>query len=149
MQSYSQVPSLIRLSVFLVAALAAPACFGAHSEQQKAQAQLLDHAELPCANCFFGTGDYYYCFATDNKILIAYQRTRVLNWTDESKNYLTKVHHGWAVWTAPGQTVPIGYDDKHIWVTREDGKQLRLSQRYSLDIFTNDRCRAAVKAKSQ
>jgi hypothetical protein len=26
---------------------------------------------------------------------------------------------------------------------------VRLNQRYSLDIFTNDRCRAAVKAKSQ
>lgn len=149
MQSFSQVPSLIRLSVCLAAALAAPACFGAHSEQQQAQAQLLDHAELPCANCFFGTGDYYYCFAADNKVLIAYQRTRVLNWADESKNYLTKVHHGWELWTAPGQTLPITYDDKHIWVTREGGKQVRLNQRYSLDIFTNNRCRAAVKAKSQ
>ena len=57
---------------------------------------------------------------------------------------LELLHYG-----APGQTVPISYDDKHIWVTREDGKQVRLTQTYSRDIFTNDRCRAAVKAKAQ
>jgi hypothetical protein len=149
MQAYSQVRWLIRLSVCMAASLVAAVCFGASPDRQQAQARLLDHAELPCVNCFFGTGDYYYCFAVDNKVLLAYQRSRVLNWTDGSKNYLTKVHRGWTTWTAPGQTVPISYDDKHVWVTREDGKQVRLTQTYSRDIFTNDRCRAAVKAKAQ
>jgi hypothetical protein len=149
MKWYSSVRAIIRMSVCIGASLAAPACFGAAAERQQAQAQLLDHVELPCTNCFFGTGDYYYCFAVDSKILLAYQRTRVLNWTDGSKNYLTKVHHGWNLWTAPGQTVPISYDNKHIWVTRADGKQVRLNESYSRDIFTNDRCRKAVKAKAQ
>jgi len=94
-----------------------------------------------------------------------------MNWEDKSKNYLKKVHGGWAAWTAPGQTVPITYDDKHIWVPRAegkqvrglwahlkataawiiraDGKQVRLTQSSMRDIFTNnDRCRDAARAKA-
>jgi hypothetical protein len=144
----SPVRSLLAWSVYLAAFLIAPASFAAPAEREQAQAQLLDHAELPCVNCFFGTGDYYYCFAARNQVLIAYQRTRVFNWTDGSKNYLTKVHKGWTTWTPPGQTVPISYDDEHVWVTRGDGKQVRLKQTYSRDIFTNDRCRKAIKAQA-
>jgi hypothetical protein len=143
MKCYPVVRSLILTSLCMAAASAG---FGAAPDRQQVQAQLLDHAELLCANCFFGTSDYYYCFEADNKVLIGYQRTRVLNWTDPSKNYLAKVHHGWTPWTAPGQTMPISYDDKHIWVTRPDGKQVRLTQKYSLDAFTNNnRCRDTVR----
>jgi hypothetical protein len=150
MKRFFHIRSLIRMSVCVATSLAAPASFAAPPDRQQAQAQVLDHAEYLCANCFFGTSDYYYCFAADNRVLIGYQKTRVLSWRDESKNYLTKVHKAWTVWTAPGQTVPISYDDKHIWVNREGGKQVRLIQDYSHDIFsTNDQCRAAVKAKSQ
>jgi len=149
MTSYSYIRYLIRTSVCVAASLGAPVSFGAAVDRQQVQAQLLDHAELLCANCFFGTSDYYYCFAADNKVLIGYQRTRVLNWRDQSKNYLTRVHRGWTVWTPPGQTMPISYDDKHIWVTRSDGKQVELTQSYSHDVFTdNDRCREAVKTKA-
>src|SRR5580658_9503825 len=109
--------SYIRTSICVAAALAAPALFGATGDKQQAQAQLLDHAEFLCANCFFGASDYYYCFAADNKILIGYQRTPVLNWEDKSKNYLAPAHPAWAAWTAPGQTAPISYDDKYIWVS--------------------------------
>lgn len=101
----------------MAALLAAPVSFGAQADRQQVQAQLLDHAELLCANCFFGASDYYYCFEADNKVLIGYQKTPVLNWRDESKNYLAGVHHGWAAWTEPGQSVRISYDDKHIWVS--------------------------------
>lgn len=143
------IRSLIWTSVCLAALLTAPVSFGAAAEQHQVQAQVLDHAELLCANCFFGTSDYYYCFAADNKIMIGYQRIPVFNWRDKSKNYLTKVHSGWAAWAAPGQTVPISYDDKHIWVNRADGKQVKLKQSYSRDIFTNnDRCREAVRTKA-
>jgi hypothetical protein len=163
--------SVIRTSVYVAALLAAPVSFGADVDRQQVQAQVLDHAEFLCANCLLGASDYYYCFAVDNKILIGYQRTRVLNWQDETKNYLTGVHGGWAAWTAPGQTVPISYDDKHIWVSREvkparqglwahmkgfgswviraDSKQVRLTQSPLRDIFTNnDRCRNADTAKA-
>src|ERR1039458_7695059 len=125
MRSYSYVRSVIWTSVCLAASLAAPVSFGAAADRQQAQAQLLDHAEFLCANCFFGASDYYYCFAADNKVLIGYQKTPVLNWRDKSKNYLTPAHPSWAAWTAPGQTVPISYDDKHIWVSRADSKQAR------------------------
>jgi hypothetical protein len=150
MKLNSYLPALIRTSLCVAAALTAPVSFGAAAERHQAQAQLLDHAELLCDNCIFGPSYYYYCFAADNKILVGYQRTPVLNWEDKSKNYLTKVHHGWDVWTAPGETVPLSYDDKHMWVTRPNGKPVKLIQSYSHDIFlNNDRCRDAVKAKAK
>ena len=96
MNSYSYIRSVIRTSVCVAASLAAPVSFGAAADRQQAQAQLLDHAEFLCANCFFGASDYYYCFEADNKVLIGYQKTPVLNWRNESKNYLTSVHHTWA-----------------------------------------------------
>jgi hypothetical protein len=72
-----------------------------------------------------------------------------LNWEDKSKNHLTKVHKAWTVWTPPGESVPISYDDSYIWVARPDGKSVKLTQSYSRDVFiTNDRCREAVKTKA-
>jgi len=152
--------------------LAAPVSIGLAADRPQVPAQLLDHAEFLCDNCLFGASDYYYCFAADNKILIGYQRTRVMNWEDKSKNYLTSVNPGWAAWTAPGQTVSISYDDKHIWVsraneakvkrdylapvkafatwvTRTSGKQVKLTQSSTRDIFiNNDRCRGVDAAKA-
>ena len=133
-----------------LAALAAPLSFGAAADRKQAQAQVLDHAEVPCSNCFFGPSYHYYCFATNDKVLIGYQRTPVFNWKDSSKNYLTRVHSNWAEWTAPGDTLPISYDDKHIWVDRPGGKQVRMLQTYSRDVFmNNDRCRIPLKAQAQ
>jgi hypothetical protein len=156
----------------VAASLAAPVSFGAAAGRQQAQAQLLDHAEFLCANCLLGASDYYYCFAADDKVLVGYQKTPVLNWRDKSKNYLTTVHPAWAAWAAPGQTVPISYDDKHIWVSRPDGKpaprdfwthvkafafwvslgdgkQVKLTRSSVRDIFTNnDRCRGADGTKA-
>lgn len=172
MNSYSYIRSVIRTSVCVAASLAAPVSFGASAGRQQVEAQLLDHAEFLCDNCFFGPSDYYYCFAAGNQVLIGYQSTPVLNWRDTSKNYLTKFRHGWAAWSAPGQTVPISYDDKHIWVSRgdkpvsgglwagmksfarwvvrDDKKQVRLTRSSVRDIFTNnDRCRGADGAKAQ
>lgn len=134
--------------LILISALAAPALFGAAAERQQAQAQLLDHAEALCDNCFFGPSYYYYCFAADDKVLIGYQRTQVLNWEDKSKNYLTRAHSAWKVWEAPGETVPLSYDHKHIWVTRPDGKkQVKMHRISSSDIFLNNKqCQAAGNA---
>jgi hypothetical protein len=148
MKQCSHISSFLRVSACVVTLLATPAIFGATADRPQVQARLLDHAELLCDNCFFGPSYYYYCFDAGNKILVGYQRTQVLNWEDKSKNYLTKVHKAWTVWTAPGETVPISYDDKHIWVTRPNGKSVKLIQGYSRDVFTlNDQCREAVRAK--
>ena len=173
MSLHSYIRSVIRTSVCVAASLAAPVSFGAAGGRQQASAQLLDRAEFLCANCFFGPSDYYYCFAADNKILVGYQKAPVLNWGDKSKNYLAVVHPAWAAWTAPGQTVPISYDDKHIWVSRADakraklglwahlraaamwvsrgdGRQVKLKQSSLRDIFANnDQCRKAGTAKAQ
>jgi hypothetical protein len=172
MSSYSHIRSVIQTSVSMAVLLLTPVSFSVAADRPQVPAQLLDHAEFLCDNCLFGASDYYYCFAVDNKILIGYQRTRVANWADKSKNYLTSVNPGWAAWTAPGETVPISYDDKHIWITRADrktgkrdylapvkafatwatrsgGKQVKLTQSSMRDIFlNNDRCRAADGPKA-
>jgi hypothetical protein len=134
-------------TLILMSALVAPALLGAAAERLQAQAQLLDHAEALCDNCFFGPSYYYYCFAADNKVLLGYQRTQVLNWEDKSKNYLTRVHSAWKVWDVPGETIPLSYDDKHIWVTRPDGKkQVKMYRISSSDIFLNNKqCQDAGK----
>ena len=146
MKLYSCIHYLICIPVGLAALLSVRSSFAA--DRPQVQAQLLDHAEVACANCFFGPGYQYFCFEADNKVLIGYQRSPVINWQDESKNYLTKVHRGWTPWTPPGQTLPISYDEKHIWVTRPEGKPVKLTQTYSRDVFTgNNRCQDAVRIK--
>src|SRR5579864_168900 len=107
--------AVLRNAVCLAAALvlAASVSYGARTDRRHAQAQVVDHAELLCANCFFAPSDYYYCFAVDDKILIGYQIAPVLNWRDKSKNYLTKFHHAWMPWAAPDQSISISYDEKH------------------------------------
>ena len=114
--------------------MTAPFCFGAAADRQQAQAQVLDHAEVLCDNCFFGPSYYYYCFAADQKVLIGYQRTQVLNWEDKSKNYLTKVHSGWKVWNAPGETVPVSYDDQILGVRAVAANGLRSVAAYPMPV---------------
>jgi hypothetical protein len=115
------------------------------------QAQVLDHNQYLCSNCFFGSSEYYYCFKTPDKVLIAYQKAHTFNWKDPKRNDLAKVHKTWAEWVPPGSgTVPIRYDDKFVWVTRPNGKTLKLTQDYSTDIFVNNaQCRSAVHKKAE
>jgi len=168
MSLYSYGRSVIRTSVCLAASLS----FGSAADRLEARAQLLDQAEFLCANCFFGASEHYYCFAADNEVLIGYQKTPVLNWQDKTKNYLTPIRPRWTAWTAPGQSVLISYDRKHIWVTRAnerqaragllayvkgiafwvsraDDKRVRLSRSSLGDIFmNNETCRNAGTAKA-
>jgi hypothetical protein len=133
-----------------VAALAG-ATLSAATDKPQVQGQLLDHNEYLCNNCFFGASTYYYCFEADNKkILIGYQKIPTLNWKDEGSNDLTKVHKSWAPWASDNNMVPLRYDDKFIWVTKTDGKTVKLKQDYNTDIFVNNnQCRGAVKKKSE
>jgi hypothetical protein len=129
---------------FVFAALAAT------PDKQEAQGQLLDQNQYLCSNCFFGASTYYYCFEAGNKILIGYRKIPTINWKDQASNDLTKAHKSWTPWTAEGQTVPLHYDDKYIWVTRPNGKTVKLKQDYSTDIFVNNsQCRSAVKRKPE
>ena len=162
----------IRMTVCAAFAFAALAPAAPAAGPQQATAQLLDHAEILCANCFFGASKYYYCFEADKKILVGYQKTPVLNFEKESKNYLTAAHPAWAAWPEPGQPVPIRYDDRYIWVsrpesvqakrgfggaaksvaawvTRGNSKQVRLTRSAKRDIFAaSDLCRGADSANT-
>ena|SRR5665213_249249 len=139
----------IRSLAVLTIALAIPASFGASAEKKQAEAQLLDHNQYACSNCFFGDSDYYFCFRADDRILIGREKIPTFNWRDPNQNYFAKYHKGWQTWEAPGQTVNIRYDDKHIWVPRANGKEVKLKQDYTQDIFTNPACRAVVRKPQQ
>jgi hypothetical protein len=131
--------------------LAIPASFGLAAKNKEAdakaaQAQILDHGEYPCSDCFFGASEYYFCFKADSKILIGVAKIPTVNFQDSSRNYLTKARNSWLPWQPGASTVDLKYDDKYIWVPRAGGKDVRLKQDYTRDIFIDSReCRAAVK----
>ena len=134
----------MKSAIFFLAVVGA--ALAAAPDKPQVQAQLLDSNQYLCNNCFFGASKYYYCFEADKKILIGYQKTPVLNWKDPASNDLTKLHKSWKPWNAEGQTIPLRYDTEHIWLTRPDGKTVRLKQDYTTDIFVNSsQCRSAVK----
>jgi hypothetical protein len=135
----------IRLLACVLAAFTVPVSFGAAADRQQSQAQLLDQNQYLCDNCFFGPSNYYFCFAVGSKVLIGRERIPTLDWRNTSKNYLTKAHKNWIPWAAPGQSVDLSYDDKHIWVKRADGKEVKMTQDYTQDLFDNAQCRSAVR----
>ena len=137
---------------FALGAFALPSAFGAKPDKPIVQGKLLDQNEYSCSNCFFGASTYYFCFEADNKILIGYEKIPTMNWIDPQANWLTKVHKSWQPLSEgkPGDetVVPLRYDSKDIWLTGPTGKQVKLKQDYSTDIFINNQqCRAAVKKK--
>lgn len=145
----SFISFLTRTSI-LAASMVAVVSFGAAADREQVQARLLDQAELQCSNCFFAPSDYYFCFATDDKVLIGYQSVPVINWEDPSKNFLARVHHQWVPWSPPGDTMSISFDAKHIWVERANGKKVKLTRSEPRAVFTHDnRCSAPVVPKSQ
>jgi len=135
----------IRFLALFALTAAAPVIFAAEDKGQEVQAQILEQESVPCVNCFFGPSKYYFCFSVNDKVLLAYDSIPTFNWTDGSKNYFGKVHNSWKSPTPSGQALTIQYNDRHVWIPRADGKQIRLKLDYSHDIFTDPRCRAAVK----
>jgi hypothetical protein len=131
-----------------------PASFGASADKKpsaEGDAQLIDHAEYACSDCFFGTSDQFFCFRVDNRILIGDQHVPTVNYSDPDKNYLTKYHKSWTKWQAPGTTVHVKYNDKFIWLPNPTAgkKDIRLTQKYTTDIFLNDGpCRQAIHVPS-
>jgi|SRR5579871_2678542 len=137
--------TLICVSTALALAAAAPFVFAASAERKEAQARILEQTSIPCSNCFFGRSEYYFCFAADNKILLAQDKIPTFNWHDNRRNFFGKVYGPWKRPSTSGDTITIQYDDEHVWIPRTGGKQLRLKQDYSRDIFTNQQCRSAVR----
>jgi hypothetical protein len=133
------------LLLFFALAFAAVA---AAPDKPEVQAHLLDQNKYLCGDCFFGVSYYYYCLEADNKVLIGRQKVPVLNFAVDSKNALTKVRKAWKQWPAEGETIPLRYDEKNIWVNRPDGKTVKLTQDYHTDIFlNNNKCRSVVQKK--
>jgi hypothetical protein len=137
-------------SFTLVLALAAgvPVMFAAQPDRKEAQARIVEEEKYPCVNCFFGTADYFFCFQADSQILVARDKIRSMNWTDGNRNYLGKVHKSWKIPTTAGDSVKIEYDEKHVWIPRGDGKQIRMNREVEHNPFTNAQCRGAVKTAS-
>jgi hypothetical protein len=123
----------------LVLTLAGSIVAGAADKKEPApptQAVLLDHAEYICSNCLFGNSDYYFCFDVNSKILIGHEKIRTQTWMKAPENLLE----------TRGNTVPIRFDDKYIWIPGPNGKEQRLTQDYTRKLFTfSDACQRAVK----
>ena len=128
-----------------LAVIAAGTLSGASAGRQEAQAQILEQASIPCANCFFGNTYYFFCFQAGNQILLAQDKIPTMNYSDERRNFLGKVHKSWRRPMPSGESVAIQYDEKHVWMPRADGKLIRLDRDDSRDVFTSSQCRAAVK----
>jgi hypothetical protein len=145
-----RIRSSIAILICAGTLLAAPIPFKKAKPRTQAQAQVLDHAQFLCSNCFFAPSDYYFCFDTGNQIFVAYQRIPVINWRDKTKNDLTRVprvRDKLALWNPPTQSFPISYDEKNIWVSRDNGKQVKLIRSGLSDRFASDaRCRPTPKA---
>jgi len=131
--------SMNRALICLGLALAVSIVAGAKDKRipgPQTQAVLLDHAEYLCNNCFFGASDYYFCFDVNSKILIGHEKIVVQTWMKAPENLIA----------GRGQTVPIKFDDKYIWIPGPKGKDQRLIQDYSKDLFTfSDACRKAAR----
>jgi len=136
------------LTVVLALAAGVPAVFGAQPERKEAQAKIVEAEKYACVNCFFGAADYFFCFQADSQILVAHDKIPSMNWTDGNKNYLGKLHKSWKIPTPPGDSVKIEYDEKHVWLPRGDGKQIRMGREVQHNPFTNAQCRGAVKTAS-
>ena len=137
--------TVLRRLLVLTLAGSVPVLFAASSEQQQTQAEILEQASFPCSNCFFGNTYYFFCFQADDQILLAQHKFPTINYSDSRKNFLGKVRKSWRDPTPNGESVAIRYDDKHVWLSRSDGKLIRLNRENSRDVFTNPQCRAAVK----
>ncbi len=137
--------TVARKLMILALAGAAPALLAASEERKQAQAQILEQASIPCPDCFFGNAYYFFCFQADNQILLAQDKIPTMNYSDSRKNFLGKAHKSWRSPTPSAVALPIQYDTKHVWMTRADGKSIRLKRENSHDVFTNPQCRAAVK----
>jgi hypothetical protein len=125
----------LRRFLCLAIALAVPASFSAKTDTTQVQAVMLDHNEFPCANCLFGISDYYFCFEAKDKILIGYDKVRTQTRAKLPTDLMER-----------GKTVPLRFDEKYIWVTRANGKEVKLIQDYTKKIFLgSDRCQRAVK----
>lgn len=126
----------MKQGVFLILALAACGAAGAkNDETAQVQAVVLDHNVFACSNCLFGISDYYFCFDAGGKILVGHDKVRTQTWMKDPVDLLER-----------GKTVQLRYDDKSIWVSRPGGKDVKLTQDYTKQIFlSSDRCQAATK----
>jgi hypothetical protein len=104
----------------------------------RTEAVLLDHAEYICNNCLFGNSDYYFCFDVNSKILIGHEKIRTQMRKKAPDNLLE----------TRGNKVPIRFDDKYIWIPGPNGKEQKLTQDYTRNLFTfNAACQRAATSR--
>ena len=96
----------------------------------------LSQAEYMCNNCLFGNSDYYFCFDANSKILVGHEKIRTQMRKKAPDNLLEK----------RGGKVPIRFDDKYIWIPGPNGKEHKLTQDYTRNLFTfNAVCQRATQ----
>lgn len=81
----------------------------------------------------FDRPTYFFCVRVGDKTLVG---SRPADWFwmyDSSQMFRFK-----------GQPISIRYDDRWMWIVRTDGKDMRLSQDYSRNVFSRSECVAEI-----
>jgi hypothetical protein len=102
-----------------------------HEDGLLLQAAEHDWCHYDCAP--FDRPTYFYCVKVADKILVG---SRKADWTwmyDTSQ-----------LMQFQGSAVALRYDKASIWILRPDGKETRLAQDYSEDVFSNPACVSEV-----
>jgi hypothetical protein len=95
-------------------------------------------SDVDYSACNFDCGpfhivQYYFCFAAGDRTLIGH-KPAPWKWEYDP----AEMH------SLEGQKVRLRYDQKHIWVIRTDGKELKLKQEYEKkDLFPGGKCSEA------
>ena len=104
------------------------------------EARYLDDAVYePChGDCApFNIAYFYFCLETRDRILIGQKHAWKWEYNPAQMHPLR------------GKTVSLRYDDKYIWLIRTDGKEMKLKQDYSMDVFRDQRCKDVIHAPIQ
>lgn len=106
---------------------------GTHSYRQ---GTLIDTGEYDwchydCAP--FDRPTLFFCVQVGGEILVGSSATDWIWGYDGSKMFALK-----------GKAVSLRFDHDSIWIIRTDGKEMRLTQNYSRDVFVSEECSAEV-----
>jgi hypothetical protein len=112
-------------------------CIPAHAARhQYQQATLVDTGEYDVCHydCQpFDRPTLYFCVHVGNRILVGSTSTGWIWAYDNSKMLNLR-----------GKSVLVRYNDHSIWIVRTDGKDMRLKQNYSRDVFADSGCSAEI-----
>jgi len=127
----------VSLTCFLASLVCVSICLAARPEENKYQQGIMidtgeyDWCHHDCAP--FDRPTNFFCVQIGDKILIGSRSADWIWMYDSSQMRRFK-----------GQPISIRYDQRSMWIIRTDGKDMRLSQDYSQNVFSRPECVAEL-----